>query len=138
MRILFLDDNNQRHEKFKQTSIGCVVDFVYDAISCIDKLKEKAGEYDLIMLDHDLDAEIEGSFDQNEDEQNGLFVTNWMVNNKLHEAIADTAIVIHSLNEVGRRRMASTLTAGGFVNVHVVPFGWSGLRKKKRAFISSL
>jgi len=129
MRILFLDDNKHRHNTFRQKAIGCVVDAAFDAQQAISFLREKK-EYEMIFLDHDLDAEIEGIC--HEDIEDGRFVVKQMIEMELHVEMQDVAIVVHSLNGAGAAQMISMLTSAGFTNVHRVPFAWTRFTREDK------
>lgn len=128
MKILFLDDNLERHKKFRQTSIGCTVDFAADADTILDFLKSDPIEYNMIFLDHDLAAEHENKILA--DVKDGRYVVKQMIEMGLHELISSTLIVIHSLNQVGSKEMENLLTEAGFTEVHRVPFAWSRFKMK--------
>ena len=121
MKILFLDDDHDRHKKIVRQLVGHSLDRVFsaqEAIACLEK-----NVYDLVMLDHDLGGpESENQlFDDAED---GRFVANWIAENS--EKFSETSFIIHSLNEQGRKSMARTIkTAGLRVKIH--PFAWSNL-----------
>jgi len=124
MRILFLDDNKERHRIFKQKSIGYTVDTVWTAQEAIEKLLDEEIEYDLIMLDHDLDAETENQL--NDKEEDGRFVVKKLAESGRHK---DASIVIHSLNSAGRKNMKSVLDQAGYKWVHDLPFAWEKFEK---------
>lgn len=124
MRILFLDDNEDRHKKFKQNSIGFSVDHVYTAQEAIGKLSEN--DYDLIYLDHDLDHKTENEL--NEDEEDGRFVARQLAKMEKH---LNSTVVIHSLNRSGGIIMKGILEDSGFLNVLHLPFAWTKQIAKK-------
>ena len=53
-RVLFLDDDDNRHHGFDQLLIKAEVTHVYTATQTIDKLLNSP-PFDLVCLDHDLD-----------------------------------------------------------------------------------
>lgn len=122
MRILFLDDNEFRHKKMMKNSIGFSVSQAFNAQEAISLLREK--EFELIMLDHDLDNATQNEV--NNDEEDGRFVCRWMADNGTH---SQTPIVIHSLNAVGAAGMERILKSAGFEEVHQVPFAWAIINK---------
>jgi len=125
VQILFLDDNPERHKKFRTLSIGCSVDFVWNAAEAIEKLSDKENEYDLIMLDHDLDVEKQDML--LEDEEDGRYVARHLAT--LVDFRKNSHVVIHSLNYNGGLDMQDILTKAGFENVTHLPFGWRMFRK---------
>lgn len=102
MRALFLDDMKQRRDAFQRNAIGHTVDFATNAQEAIDLLK--ANEYDIIYLDHDL-AE-EHYHRNNDDDEDGRFVARKMRDMPQHHG---TAVIVHSLNPVGRANIKSIL-----------------------------
>ena len=124
MRILFLDDNAMRHKIFRRNSIGCSVDAVWTAKEALECLLDEEKEYDLIMLDHDLNAETENQL--NDDEEDGRYVVKKLVESGRHK---DVTIVIHSLNADGRRNMKALLDQAGYATVHDLPFAWERFEK---------
>ena len=116
IRILFLDDNTNRHGTMHENSIGAVVDHVYNAGEAIDHLERK--EYDLIMLDHDLaeDPDLANST------PTGLDVAEHMARHLIQHS--DTPVVIHSLNAPGAQNMMNALLNAGYADVRIIPFAW--------------
>jgi len=124
MRILFLDDNLLRHQIFRRNSIGYSVDAVHTAQEAMECLLDEKKEYDLIMLDHDLDAATENQL--NDDEEDGRYVVRKLVESGRHK---DVTIVIHSLNADGRKNMKAMLDDAGYSIVHDLPFAWERFEK---------
>ena len=124
MRILFLDDNKDRHAEFRRQSIGCVVDFVFDATSAIEKME--SDKYDVIFLDHDLGGPasenkiIEGAED-------GFFVCKWIAENP--DLYSETTIIIHSLSQFGPLRMLEILAQAGIYSVIYMKEAWRVFEK---------
>ena len=116
MRILFLDDDENRHNKFAQTHIGEYITQVRTVEACIDAIKNNP-RYDLISLDHDLGGQVyveavEGT---------GTEVANWMATEMAPEKMPDR-VWIHSFNPAGAKRMHDILAAAG-IPVRKRPFG---------------
>lgn len=123
MRILFLDDNDFRHKRMRANSIGFSVTYVYNAADCIAALRKN--EFNLIMLDHDLDREKQGLvIDREED---GRFVARWMASEGLQHK--ETPVIVHSLNPRGADEMKKILTDAGFVQVACLPLAWTMIEK---------
>ena len=64
MRVLFLDDNENRHKAFKRVVVGTGVthvDWVQDAKAAIKYLSDNP-KYDIICFDHDLSDEHYSAF----------------------------------------------------------------------------
>lgn len=102
MRILFLDDMKTRRDAFKQNAIGFTVDFAKNAQEAITFLNKN--EYDVIYLDHDLEEE---HYKSNEDHhEDGRFVARKMREMPQHHG---KVVIIHSLNEDGRKNIESIL-----------------------------
>ena len=119
MRILFLDDNQDRHDVFRRCTIGIKRDFVYNAQDAISRLNDESVHYDVIFLDHDLNHETEDQL--NDDEEDGRYVARHLASLDHYK---DTTVVIHSLNQAGRQAMLSILTEAGFSAVIPMPFAW--------------
>lgn len=123
MKILFLDDNSFRHKRMKANSIGFSVTFVFNAKECIAALSKN--EFDLIMLDHDLDREKQGQVLDNEED--GRFVARWMASEGLQHK--ESAVIVHSLNPMGANEMKRTLIDAGFTRVECLPLAWTMIEK---------
>lgn len=126
MRIMFLDDNENRRKAFKQRSIGCVVDFACNADEALAFLLGEQS-YDLIMLDHDLGGPAEEGL-LLEDAKDGRYVVKGLVESKKH---LDTTIVVHSLNGAGAEVMLFHLVQAGY-EAHYLPFGWRRFEKTEK------
>lgn len=130
LRILFLDDNKERHRVFQQRSIGCLVDHVFDADSALDKLRSEYRDYDIIFFDHDLDAELENQIVHGV--KDGRYVIRQMIEENLIEKHKDALFVIHSLNRVAAIEMGSMMDSCGIINYRIVPFAWSKFSFEER------
>jgi len=124
MKILFMDDSIRRHDTMHQNCIGLDVDYVYDADSAIDKLN--SNEYDLVMLDHDLDEKYNNMILDNS--KDGRFVANYIAEN-LKSKYKNTFFVIHSLNHPASEIMKSTLKLAEIQDVICLPFAWMYIEK---------
>jgi CheY-like chemotaxis protein len=84
------------------------------------------GEYDLILLDHDLREEHYFS-DEPDDDRTGYAVAAWLAARP--DSQPGAQIIIHSLNYSGAPRMRDALIATGF-DAEWIPFHYlqSGLR----------
>lgn len=100
-RVLFLDDDPQRHREFKR-DIGTNGDFVYTAEECIEKLKSNT--YDVVSLDHDLGGE---TFVDPNGKNTGMEVVRFLEANALPQKL----IVCHSYNTGAAPEMAKRLNA---------------------------
>ena len=108
MRILILEDDENRIAKFKQNFIGCEMTITKNPQEANKWLEEK--EFDLIFLDCDLAPEhynssVWTSNDCSEfDETSGVCVGKFLGNN-LH-LNPNAKIIVHSANPVGALRIA--------------------------------
>jgi len=118
MKVLFLDDDQNRHNVFRPNAIGCHVDNAFTAQEAIDLL-DNNDDYDVVFLDHDLNWETNNQL--NDDEEDGRTVARHLSTIKSY---SDKTIVIHSLNNVGGLIMKGILEDAGFSNVHYIPFAW--------------
>lgn len=113
MKILFLDDKQERHRRFMQEHIGCSVVQVYTAREAIEQLeasRQRGEAWDVISLDHDLTeahelACIRGLPLPPAGDGSGYDVALWMAEHK----VAARAVVLHSFNQAGAERMARVL-----------------------------
>lgn len=133
MRILFLDDDENRHSAFRVNAAGCIVDHVYTAQSAIDMLSNEDIDYDVIFLDHDLNDETNNQL--NEDEEDGRTVARHLATLDKYK---DAQVIIHSLNAAGAEIMKDTLMQHGFSEVYCVPFAWAKFRRHDEVFEISL
>lgn len=124
MKILFLDDNENRHAKFRQQSIGCSIDHVYTAAEAIEKIDDEDITYDIIFLDHDLNWQTENQL--NEDEEDGRTVARHLATVDRYK---DSIVIIHSLNNQGGMLMKGILEDGGYENAFYYPFAWQYFQK---------
>ncbi len=108
-RILFLDDDLDRHRKVKS---HMPYDAVYTAVGAIEKLSTK--QYDIVFLDHDLGGRQ--MVDSNE-EETGYTVAKWIAANKP----VIEFIVVHSLNHGGSANMISVLRRAEY-ECQYIPF----------------
>lgn len=117
MKILFLDDDKDRHRKFRERTIGCVVTFVFtyeEAIAALD-----AHVFDEAHLDHDLSEMAAAGFPAH-GERSGTDVAEHIAG--MSPANRPKRIVIHSLNVNGSRRMESILRRAAHPHVRRMPF----------------
>lgn len=99
MKILFLDDNPERHEYFKTITIGQDVTHVWNSQECMDALANN-DPFDLVCLDHDL----AGAYFQEDKANSGTEVAEW-IHYKLAKDKYPKKVIIHSWNSTGAERM---------------------------------
>lgn len=113
MKILILEDNQERINKFKELFKNQEV-FIYsnicDAIASCGLYK-----FDVLLLDHDLDGRI--WVDSREDNTGYTFVKHLIMQNLQKEAL----IYIHSMNPIGANRMLNLLLDNGYDGIWI-PF----------------
>ena len=114
-RILILEDNEERREKFKQGLIGNEVVMTYLPDETIEKLKTE--KWDTLCLDHDLEGKV--YVDPDGDEPTGTDVARFLHENP---EFTPPQVILHSLNEYGRKRMASLIPIA-----EEIPFLWMKL-----------
>lgn len=119
MKILILEDSEDRNDWFRKKFIGKSVDFAYTSDQA-NKLLE-SNVYDVIFLDHDLaeehyvamhavvDVELIGT---------GVDTAKYMAENK---ASPKAQVIIHSLNPSGSQNIFAILNNAGY-NVSKVPY----------------
>ena len=123
MKILFLDDSPHRHKKMLENSIGFSVVGVFSAQEAIAAMS-KDEEFDLIMLDHDLDMTKQGLILENEED--GRFVARWMVLNNKYKT---TSIIVHSLNAPAAAEMVRMFDKAGYDSATALPLAWTMITK---------
>jgi CheY-like chemotaxis protein len=105
MRLLFLDDDPQRHWWFRTlTSSSYTVYHCYSAHECIEALK-RLERFDVVYLDHDLDPYASMGFDPLE--PTGQAAAQFIA--QLPKEKLPTEIIVHSWNDYGSGRMMSVL-----------------------------
>jgi hypothetical protein len=117
-RLLFLDDNPDRHVAFGTMSPGCSIVHVWTARECIDALCREGETFDCAFLDHDLDGEIYVT----EIEGSGTEVA-YYVRDQLPAERLPRSFVVHSLNPAGAERMREAISQRG-VPTERVPFSY--------------
>jgi CheY-like chemotaxis protein len=117
-RILFLDDDEERHRGFSQMTIGDLVDHVYTARQAIEAL-EKNDAYDYIYLDHDLD--IYATMGQTPTEETGQVVADHIAEKLSKEKYPRKRVVVHSYNRVGAVSMGRKIKEAG-IRVLLIPY----------------
>jgi hypothetical protein len=105
MKILLLEDNSYRIEKFK-------ILFKNKELYVTDNIKQaeeycKTIEFRVMLLDHDLDNKI---WVNSNEENTGYQFVKWLVANKLQK---DSLIYIHSMNPCGANKMLNYLLDNG-------------------------
>lgn len=104
MKILFLDDNEERHKRFRYNSIGQDVTHVYSYAEALAALAYN--RFDQVFLDHDL-SEMASCGMAPVDEKTGYHVA-CIVADLPEERLPDL-VVIHSFNAAGAKRMRAAL-----------------------------
>lgn len=112
MRIVSIEDDENRVKKFKSEFIGHDYVNYYDAQSGIEGLK---GQISVLLLDHDLGGMI---MVDTADKNTGSEVVRYMQKN----IIDVDNIIVHSLNEPAAQSMVSNLKNAGYANVYRIPF----------------
>lgn len=114
MRILILEDDENRIDRFRQNFIGCDLDVTKDPNEANKWLEER--EYDAIFLDHDLEDShyLEDCLSK---ETTGLCTASFL-GEKLWLS-SNATVIIHSLNPAGRERMKQACLKR---NPQIVPF----------------
>ena len=113
MKILILEDNQDRIEKFKILFKNQQVDLV----QTVEDAKDACllNEYSILWLDHDLNGKI---WEDSKKENTGYQFVRWLVDN---EVLKNTLIYIHSMNPVGANKMLNYLKDNGYDGIWI-PF----------------
>ena len=113
VRILFLDDDENRHTHAMRELIGHDVHHVRTVGEAVARLK--ANDYDLAMLDHDLG----GTHYAPSNEVSGYAVALAIESGEVRRP---ARVVVHSFNAAGATRMVAAINQAG-VPVAWAPFG---------------
>jgi len=114
MKILILEDDPNRHKKFREKLWEHAEDIrITDDIQECTKLL-MSNKWDYLFLDHDLGGEVYVESDG--DKPTGYKVAAWL---EANQEYMPKNIVLHSLNCVGRTRMKQALP-----NAEDVPWAW--------------
>lgn len=116
-KILFLDDDAERHKRFMMDRIGMDITAVWNYADACAALRGTV--FDLAYLDHDL-SELAAAGRPAKDEKTGTHVAEFIVS--LPEKRRPRFVILHSFNDAGRRRMAAILDEAG-VSCMIAPFG---------------
>ena len=108
MRILFLDDDKQRHASYRLISIGDEVDHAWSAEEAI-RMLDSGERYDYATLDHDLDEYAQ--MGQTPRDPTGQAVALHIASMPLEKR--PKRVNVHSFNPVGAKRMVETLHEAG-------------------------
>ena len=118
MNILILEDNDERVKQFrKNIAPRHAIIHTDEAKKTIEYLKKT--KFDILFLDHDLGNEI---YVDTKDINTGSEVARWL--NK-HPEQMPGQVVLHSLNEYGRKNMKALLPEA--INY---PFAWEKIKLK--------
>ena len=113
MKILILEDSDERIFRFKQKLVGHDVTFTDKPKEAIQLLQEN--EYSYIMLDHDM-----GTTFEKPGEGTGYEVAHWISE---HPERAPRHILIHTMNNVGASAMMLVLGRVG-IRASYIPQLW--------------
>lgn len=105
MKILFLDDDVERHTRFKAAHIGVDVTYAWTSIDAINALKSIC--FDEAYLDHDLGGEKSHMTLPSRHEGSGYDVAVYI--STLEADRRPYKVVIHSYNPAGAERMERAL-----------------------------
>ncbi len=117
LKILFLDDSLERCRVVKQNLIGTSLTIVHTADECLEAMR--SGEFDIIMLDHDLSYET--ILNNHPDDKDGSYVVRHLLNENLQPA---ATYIVHSLNTDKARGMVGDIIRSGRECLGHVPFAW--------------
>ena len=118
MRILILEDSDERIKQFKHKLMGHKLTICKSSKTCIDILTNEV-PFDYIMLDHDLGDNFTSYY-----KDTGYEVAKWITENK--NKAPTKKIFIHSLNTNGAVSMLHKLLEAN-IATECVPFLWEKL-----------
>ena len=108
MKIFFLDDEKERHKRFKMNRIGQDITAAWNYADACAALSETV--FDVAYLDHDL-SEMAAAGRPAADEKTGTHVAEFIAS--MPEEKRPKFVIIHSFNDYGRRRMGAILSDAG-------------------------
>lgn len=117
MKILFLDDDNNRTEHFLKNTGGADVFCVDTATLAINALKVH-GPFDIASLDHDLGGEHYVAYEL---ENHGGAVARYIAANP---SCIKHCVVVHSYNGPAAKKMVEEIKAAGVPATHIPFAGW--------------
>lgn len=137
MRVLFLDDNENRHKIFQHVTKNKEITHIDWAQTAEDAIKYLSNnqKYDIICFDHDLGEEHENIRAKNiETTEYGATMTGYDVAiflvTELEEELQPTYAIVHSFNTHGSRRITAALNEGGIQKfIYVFPFSSDGFER---------
>lgn len=109
MRILFLDDDKHRHDRFRENNIGRDITHVWTADEAIEALEK--GGWDLVFFDRDL-SELASMGLESPEERTGETVVKHLIG-KIVKEKWPKQVIVHSLNEYAANRMVADLKEAG-------------------------
>jgi CheY-like chemotaxis protein len=121
MKILILEDSEERIYKFRQKLGGHSVKITKDTKECIELLKND-GPFQYIMLDHDLSVVFEKP-----GEGTGYEVAKFIAENP---DLAPRHILIHTMNNIGAAAMMNVL-GDAEIKASYIPLLWEKLQIKE-------
>jgi len=116
MKIFFLDDDKERHRRFKMNRIGQDLTTAWSYLEACKLLSEEV--FDVAYLDHDL-SDLAASGRPDVGEKTGTDVAEFIA--AMDPEKRPRSVIIHSFNDYGRRRMAKILQRAG-VSTRIEPF----------------
>lgn len=111
MKILILEDDQNRISSFKRVLSAHQVTFTEKAEDCIRELRDN--KFDCLFLDHDLGGEVYVDSGPG----TGYEVAKWL---EEHEDRQPNLIFLHSLNSVGVKNMKQALPKS-----RICPWAWT-------------
>lgn len=111
MKILILEDSDERIQQFKKNFMGAKLIFTQTPKEAIEQLKKH--KIDILFLDHDLG----GTTYADSDENSGYAVAKWLEENP---EFKPKEIILHSLNPDGVAKMNAALP-----EARKAPFIWT-------------
>lgn len=100
MKILILEDDDNRRKSFMRNLIGHDVTIVDRSKAAIERLE--AGEWDALYLDHDLGGEVMVESGEN----TGYEVAKWL---EMHKERQPKHMILHTFNPIGMENMQNAL-----------------------------
>ena len=116
MRILVVDDMQERHDFFRKAYNGMddIIVQSYDYDNAILELSSTPDSFDLMFLDHDLSIESAMCDPHNTYEKTGSDIAEYIARELDPAECVGMEIYCHSMNPYGRVNMVNILKKAGF------------------------
>lgn len=116
MRILVVDDDQERHDFFRRMYRGMddIIVQAYDYDNALLEISSTPYDFDLMFLDHDLTGPATMMHPDETFEKTGSDIAEYIAREIDAIDCVDMTIYCHSMNPMGRANMVKILSKAGF------------------------